>query len=132
MVVDGKDYMSAVADAVDAAKKEIFITDWKMNPHIVMKRPDTGVDSLHWRLDKMLLRKTEEGVRVYILLYWEAKKIAGMDLGSEYTQSVLKHSKIEVHRHPDMNTPVTHPTTMLRWSHHEKVNLNLIQNLSTC
>ena len=67
--VDGKDYMSAVADAIEAAKAEIMITDWQMNPEIFMKRPDSGVDSLHLRLDKMLLRKADEGVKVTILLF---------------------------------------------------------------
>ena len=113
--VDGQDYMSAVADAISAAKHEIFIADWQLNPHIFMKRPDTGITSLEWRLDKMLLRKAEEGVRVYILLYYETEVI--MELGSAHTQLVLKHNNIEVHRHPTFSTPVHHQ----RWSHHEKV-----------
>lgn len=119
--VDGEDYMASVADSIEAAEKEIFITDWQLNPHIFMKRRSSGIDSLHWRLDKMLLRKADQGVRTYILLYWESKKIAGMDLGSEYVQTVLQHENIEVLRHPDMSTPLTHPSTLLRWSHHEKV-----------
>ena len=120
--VDGQDYMAAVADSIEAAEKEIFITDWQLNPHIFMKRPDSGVDSLFWRLDKMLLRKADQGVRTYILLYWESKKIAGMDLGSEYAKTVLSHNNIEVVRHPDwMSTLWRNPSTMLRWSHHEKV-----------
>lgn len=119
--VDGQDYMAAVADSIEAAEKEIFITDWQLNPHIFMKRPDSGIDSLHWRLDKMLLRKAEQGVHTYILLYWESKKIAGMDLGSEHAQTVLSHKNIEVFRHPDMNTFLNHIFTLLRWSHHEKV-----------
>jgi len=118
--VDGEDYMAAVADSIEAAEKEIFITDWQLNPHIFMKRPDSGIDSLHWRLDKMLLRKAEQGVRTYILLYWESKTVAGMDLGSEYAQSVLSHENIEVLRHPDFSTVIFKPTS-LRWSHHEKV-----------
>ncbi|KAJ7382521.1 hypothetical protein OS493_034412 [Desmophyllum pertusum] len=119
--VDGQDYMAAVADAIEAANKEIFITDWQLNPHIVMKRPYSGVDSMYWRLDKMLLRKADQGVRTYILLYWESKIIAGMDLGSEYAQTVLRHDNIEVLRHPDTGSFLLHPSTMLRWSHHEKV-----------
>ena len=115
--VDGRDYMSAVADALEAASKEIFITDWQISPHIFMKRPDAGVDSLQWRLDKMLLRKADQGVRVYVLLYWESEKIAKMNLGSEFAQEVLKHENIEVLRHPGWNTWVGN----LRWSHHEKI-----------
>ena len=119
--VDGQDYMAAVADSIEAAEKEIFITDWQLNPHIFMKRPDSGVDCLLWRLDKMLLRKAEQGVRTYILIYWESKKIAGMDLGSEYAKTVLSHKNIEVLRHPDMYNLLRNLSTMGRWSHHEKV-----------
>ena len=119
--VDGEDYMAAVADSIEVAEKEIFIMDWQLNPHIFMKRPSSGIDSLRWRLDKMLLRKARQGVRTYILLYWESKNIAGMDLGSEYAQTILQHENIEVLRHPDMSNPLAHPSTLLRWSHHEKV-----------
>jgi phospholipase D1/2 len=118
--VDGQDYMSAVADAIEAAKKEILITDWQMNPYIFLKRPDSGVDSLDWRLDRMLLRKADEGVRVYILLYWETK--IALDLGSDHTQSLLtEHPNIVVYRHPNYSTMIKNPRTMLRWSHHEKL-----------
>ena len=110
--VDGQDYMSAVADAIESASGEIFITDWQMNPHIFMKRPDTGVDSLNWRLDKMLLKKADEGVKIYILLYWESKIVASMDLGSDFVLVALKHQNIKVCRHPCLP---------IRWSHHEKV-----------
>lgn len=126
-LVDGRDYMSAVADVIDAAKEEIFIAGWQLNPHIFMKRPDNGINSQHWRLDKLLLRKAEGGIHVYILLYWESKKIAGMDLGSEFVLSVLNHTNIKVRRHPHFSTLVDYPATMTRWSHHEKVRLNLFQ-----
>jgi phospholipase D1/2 len=118
-LVDGQRYMSAVADAIMSAEHEILITDWQMNPHIFMKRPETGITSLEWRLDKMLLRKAESGVRVYILLYWETKAV--MDLGSSIVQSVLQHDNIIVQRHPTHSTPMTNPETILRWSHHEKI-----------
>ena len=115
--VDGKDYMSAVADAIMVAKQEIMITDWQMNPEIFMKRPDSGVDGLDWRLDKMLLRKADEGVRVYILLYWEIKR--AFDLGSEHVVKQLgQHKNIEVLRHPDT---LTGAQNLFRWSHHEKI-----------
>lgn len=53
--VDGADYMSAVADALENAKEEIFIADWWLSPEIHMKRPMPGGD--YWRLDKILQRK---------------------------------------------------------------------------
>lgn len=117
--VDGQDYMSAVADAIDSAQKEIFIAGWQVNPHIFLKRPETGISSLEWRLDQLLLRRAEEGVLIYVLLYWETK--LAMDLGSDYTLKVLDHSNIEIHRHPTMSTPLENPSTFLRWSHHEKL-----------
>lgn len=134
--VDGKDYMSAVADAIESATKEILITDWQMNPHIFMKRPDTGAVSLKWRLDEMLLKKADNNVSVYILLYYETQ--FAMDLGSKYSMAVLNnHSNIEVHRHPDMLSGATQPSTMFRWSHHEKVvivdrNIAFVGEIDLC
>ena len=118
--VDGKDYMSAVADAIEAAEKEILITDWQINPEIFMKRPDSGVDSLEWRLDKILLRKANQGVQVFILLYWETKPF--LDLGSDHAVKMLgEHRNIEIRRHPDALSGIQHPGTLFRWSHHEKM-----------
>ena len=117
--VDGQDYMSAVADAIGTAKTEILITDWQMNPEIFMKRPDSGVDShsLHWRLDKMLLKKADEGVKVTILLYKEME--FALDLGSAHVVKLFAdHKNIEVYRHPDT---VNGLQNLFRWSHHEKM-----------
>lgn len=47
--------MSAVADALENAKEEIFIADWWLSPEIYMKRPT--ISSNYWRLDKILERK---------------------------------------------------------------------------
>lgn len=118
--IDGKDYMSAVADAIEAADKEILITDWQINPEIFMKRPDSGVDSLEWRLDKILLRKANQGVQVCILLYWETKP--SYDLGSDHAVKMLgEHRNIEIRGHPSALSQIQHPETLLRWSHHEKI-----------
>lgn len=53
--VDGSSYMSAVADALEAATEEIYIADWWLSPEIYMKRP--AIDGDYWRLDKILQRK---------------------------------------------------------------------------
>lgn len=53
--VDGSSYMSAVADALEAANEEIYISDWWLSPEIYMKRPI--VEGERWRLDKILQRK---------------------------------------------------------------------------
>lgn len=47
--------MSAVADALEGAKEEIFIADWWLSPEIFLKRPMMEGD--YWRLDKILERK---------------------------------------------------------------------------
>ena len=118
--IDGENYMSAVADAIEAAEKEILITAWQINPEIFMKRPDSGVDSLEWRLDKILLRKANQGVQVCILLYWETKPL--LDLGSDHAVKLLgEHRNIEIRRHPDALSGIQHPETLFRWSHHEKM-----------
>lgn len=56
--VDGAQYMSAVADGLEAALEEIYIADWWLSPEIYMKRP--ALDGDYWRLDKILLRKAEQ------------------------------------------------------------------------
>ena len=53
--VDGCNYMSSVADAIDQAQEEILIADWWLSPEIYMKRPVT--DGNKWRLDALLHRK---------------------------------------------------------------------------
>lgn len=54
--MDGSSYMSAVADAINNAKEEIFITDWWLSPEIYLKRP--VVKGNHeWRLDRLLEKK---------------------------------------------------------------------------
>lgn len=53
--VDGATYMSAVADAMEHAKEEIFIADWWLSPEIYLKRPAENKD--YWRLDNILERK---------------------------------------------------------------------------
>ncbi|XP_009573832.1 PREDICTED: phospholipase D1-like, partial [Fulmarus glacialis] len=53
--VNAKWYFEDVANAMEAAKEEIFITDWWLSPEIFMKRP--VVEGNRWRLDCILKRK---------------------------------------------------------------------------
>uniref|UniRef100_A0A8C4SS35 phospholipase D n=1 Tax=Erpetoichthys calabaricus TaxID=27687 RepID=A0A8C4SS35_ERPCA len=102
-----------VANALEVAKEEIFITDWWLSPEIFLKRP--VVDGNAWRLDCVLKRKAEQGVRIFVLLYKEVEVVLG--LNSEYTKKTLMglHPHIKVIRHPDHV-----PSTALLWAHHEK------------
>ncbi|KAF7268635.1 hypothetical protein GWI33_018263 [Rhynchophorus ferrugineus] len=112
--VDGSSYMSSVADALAAAKEEIFIADWWLSPQIYLKRPAICGD--HWRLDKLLQRKAESGVKVYILLYKEVQLALG--LNSFYSKQILQnlHKNIRVMRHPDHAK-----VGVFLWAHHEKI-----------
>ncbi|XP_048095981.1 phospholipase D1 [Alosa alosa] len=111
--VNAAGYFDAIADALEGAKEEIFITAWWLSPEIFLKRP--VVDGNSWRLDCVLKRKAEQGVKICVLLYKEVEVILG--LNSDYTKRTLTglHSNIRVIRHPDHV-----PSTALLWAHHEK------------
>lgn len=113
--VDGADYMSAVADALENAKEEIFIADWWLSPEIHMKRPMPGGD--YWRLDKILQRKAKQGVKIFILIYKEIEVALGIN--SYYSKQKLVEQcpeNIKVLRHPDHAR-----AGIFLWAHHEKI-----------
>lgn len=111
--VDGSAYFEAVSQAIQMAEQEIFITDWWLSPEIYLKRPSFANQ---WRLDTMLQKKAEQGVRIFILLYKEFE--LGISINSVYTKRTLMkmHKNIAVLRHPDAARGGT-----LLWSHHEKL-----------
>ncbi|XP_063885233.1 phospholipase D1-like isoform X2 [Scylla paramamosain] len=112
--VDGARYMWDVAELMESAREEIFITDWWMSPQIYLKRPD--LTGHKWRLAEVLRRKAESGVRVFILLYKEVELALGISsLLTKQTVNQL-HPNIKVLRHPDHIAGGT-----LYWAHHEKV-----------
>ncbi|XP_071527642.1 phospholipase D2-like isoform X2 [Panulirus ornatus] len=112
--VDGARYMWDVADMLEAAKEEIFITDWWMSPQIYLKRPD--LTGHQWRLGEVLRRKADSGVRIFILLYKEVELALG--ISSLLTKQTLNqlHPNIKVLRHPDHMAG-----GVLYWAHHEKL-----------
>lgn len=112
--VNAQTYMEHVMLALNNAKEEIYITDWWLCPELFLKRP---TDDLQYRLDKILLKKAKEGVRVYILLFKEVSFALG--LLSSRAKNVLtqngKNPNIKVLRHPEHT-----PSGVFLWSHHEK------------
>ncbi|XP_018404996.1 PREDICTED: phospholipase D1 [Cyphomyrmex costatus] len=113
--VDGADYMSAVADALENAKEEIFIADWWLSPEIHMKRPMSSGD--YWRLDKILQRKAIQGVKIFILIYKEIEVALGIN--SYYSKQRLVEQcpeNIKILRHPDHAR-----AGVFLWAHHEKI-----------
>ncbi|XP_067325735.1 phospholipase D2 [Anolis sagrei] len=111
--VNGDGYFAAVADALTRAKEEIFITDWWLSPEIYLKRP---AQSDEWRLDLILKRKAEEGVRVCVLLFKEVELALGINSGYSKRALMLFHPNIKVMRHPDHVSSV-----VFLWAHHEKL-----------
>ncbi|XP_043933010.1 phospholipase D2 [Protopterus annectens] len=111
--VNGKDYFSAVADALEQANEEIFITDWWLSPEVFLKRPAKDTE---WQLDLVLKRKAMQGVKVYVLLYKEVE--LALNINSDYSKRMLMlhHPNIKVMRHPDHVSSI-----VLLWAHHEKM-----------
>ncbi|XP_051556150.1 phospholipase D1-like [Myxocyprinus asiaticus] len=112
--VNGKTYMEDVANALEEAKEEIFITDWWLSPEIFLKRP--VVEGNRWRLDCILKRKAQQGVRIFVMLYKELELALGIN--SEYSKRTLMHlhPNIKVMRHPDHVS-----SSVYLWAHHEKI-----------
>lgn len=107
-------YMEHVMAALNNAKEEIFITDWWLCPELFLKRPTNNYNN---RLDMILLKKAQEGVKIYILVYKEIDMLLG--LSSQRAKSVLtqggKNTNIKVILHPKNSAP-----HFSLWSHHEK------------
>lgn len=66
-LVDGRDYMWNVSRAISMAKDVIYIHDWWLSPELYMRRPPAI--SQKWRLDRLLQRKAQEGVKVFVIMY---------------------------------------------------------------
>ncbi|KAJ3588782.1 hypothetical protein NHX12_009636 [Muraenolepis orangiensis] len=111
--VNGSGYFADLADALEQAKEEIFITDWWLSPEVFLKRPATDT---YWRLDEILKRKAEQGVKVCILLYKEVEMALGINSDHSKRTLMNMHPNIKVMRHPDHVSSV-----VFLWAHHEKM-----------
>ncbi|KAK9246810.1 hypothetical protein V1506DRAFT_533817 [Lipomyces tetrasporus] len=112
--VDGRDYFWNVSHAIDMAKDVIYIHDWWLSPEIYLRRPAHG--NQQWRLDRLLKRKADEGVKIFVILYRNVG--AAIPIDSLYTkQSLLDlHQNIFVARSPNQFRQ-----NILFWAHHEKL-----------
>uniref|UniRef100_H3D2I7 Phospholipase n=1 Tax=Tetraodon nigroviridis TaxID=99883 RepID=H3D2I7_TETNG len=111
--VNGRGYFADLADALEHAREEIFITDWWLSPEVFLKRPATDT---YWRLDEILRRKAEQGVKVCILLYKEVEMALGINSDHSKRTLMNMHPNIKVMRHPDHVS-----SAVLLWAHHEKM-----------
>ncbi|KEP49732.1 phospholipase D/nuclease [Rhizoctonia solani 123E] len=114
--IDGHDYFWALSEMLDSAKECIFILDWWLSPEMYLRRPPA--DNQEWRLDRLLHRKAQQGVKIYVIVYKEVTQT--MTLSSRHTKNALNelHENVMCLRHPDH---IGSDSAVQFWSHHEKV-----------
>ena len=120
LLVDGRDYFWALSEALLSAKDCIFIHDWWLSPELYMRRPVGGNEP--YRIDRILQKKAEEGVKIFIIVYRNVGSTVGTD------SSWTKHSLLSLH--PNIHV-IRSPNQWLQntyfWAHHEK--LAMVDNI---
>ncbi|KAI5820629.1 phospholipase D active site motif-containing protein [Pyronema omphalodes] len=113
-LVDGRDYFWNVSRAISMAKDVIYIHDWWLSPELYLRRP--AAVSQKWRLDRLLQKKAEEGVKIFVIVYRNIG--AAIPIDSSYTKYSLLdlHPNIFVQRSPNQIRQNT-----FFWAHHEKI-----------
>ncbi|TKA62846.1 hypothetical protein B0A55_11011, partial [Friedmanniomyces simplex] len=123
--IDGRDYFHAVSVALERAKETIYIADWWLSPELFLRRPPAF--NPEWRLDTVLKRAAERGVKVYVIVYKEVE--AAVSCNSIHTKHALEalcpegspgYRNIIVMRHPDHNVFENAGDMTFYWAHHEK------------
>jgi phospholipase D1/2 len=140
--VDGRDYFwvgiiliplapfyadreQAVSAALESAKETIYIADWWLSPELFLRRPPSF--NQEWRLDQILKRRAEAGVKIYVIVYREVE--AALTCNSAHTKHALAglcpegspgFGNIKVMRHPDHNVLENAADMTFYWAHHEK------------
>ncbi|KAH6558875.1 hypothetical protein KP509_1Z041100, partial [Ceratopteris richardii] len=112
--IDGKAAFNAISSAIDNAKSEIFIAGWWLCPELYLRRPFAEHEQS--RLDVLLQRKAQMGVKIYILLY---KELAlALKINSLYSKRrlLMIHENVKVLRYPNHFA-----SGVYLWSHHEKI-----------
>ncbi|CAG9939111.1 unnamed protein product [Clonostachys rosea f. rosea IK726] len=123
--VDGRDYFWAVSVALEQAKESIYIADWWLSPELFLRRPPFY--NRDYRLDQLLKRKAEEGVKIFVIVYKEVE--AALTCNSVHTKHALQalcpegtpgFGNIKILRHPDHNPFENAADITMYWAHHEK------------
>lgn len=106
--VDARDYFWAVSIALERARETIYLADWWLSPELFMRRP--AYSQRDWRLDRILKRRAEAGVQIYIIVYKEVNQ--ALTCNSAHTKHALRelcpkgspgYGNIHILRHPDHN-----------------------------
>jgi phospholipase D1/2 len=71
--VDGAGYMWAVGRALEGAKESIWILDWWLSPELYLRRPPSANEQ--YRLDRVLHRAAQRGVKINIIVYKEVTQV---------------------------------------------------------
>lgn len=113
--VDGRDYFWTLSEALENARDTIYILDWWLSPETYLRRP--AESNQRWRLDRVLKRRAEAGVKIFIVVYRNVG--ATIPIDSLWT----KHSMLDLH--PNVHC-LRSPNQVLQnsalfWAHHEKV-----------
>ncbi|KAI9658162.1 MAG: Phospholipase D1 [Alyxoria varia] len=113
-LVDARDYMWRLSQAVDLAKRVIYIHDWWLSPELFLRRPPAA--NMEWRLDNLLRRKAQQGVKIYVLLYRNINQ--AIPIESEFSKARLLdlHPNVQVQRSPNQVRQGA-----FYWAHHEKI-----------
>ncbi|QDS70591.1 hypothetical protein FKW77_000068 [Venturia effusa] len=113
-LVDGRDYMWNVSRAISMARDVIYIHDWWLSPELYMRRP--AAIAQKWRLDRLLQRKAQEGVKIYVIMYRNIESAIPID--SQWSKFSLLNldENVYVQRSPNQLRQST-----FFWAHHEKV-----------
>ncbi|PLB46136.1 putative phospholipase PldA [Aspergillus steynii IBT 23096] len=123
--VDALDYLWAVSIALEQAKEVIYIEDWWLSPELFLRRPPFLTQE--WRLDQVLKRRAEAGVKIYVIVYKEVNQ--ALTCNSAHTKHALRnlcpegtpgYGNIKILRHPDHNIFENGADMTLYWAHHEK------------
>jgi phospholipase D1/2 len=110
---------------LENAKETIYLADWWISPELFLRRPPYF--NQEWRLDKIIKRKAEQGVKIYIIVYKEVAQ--AISCNSAHTKNVFRNlcpkgspgeGNIKVMRHPDHNFFENASDMVFYWAHHEK------------
>ncbi|CDK29425.1 unnamed protein product [Kuraishia capsulata CBS 1993] len=112
--VDARDYFWAASSAMEMAKDVIYIHDWWLSPELYLRRPPNG--NQQWRIDRILKRKAEEGVKIFVIVYRNVGNTVVTD--SMWT----KHSLLNLHPNIHvLRSPNQFIQNIYFWAHHEKL-----------
>ncbi|OBA20145.1 phospholipase D [Metschnikowia bicuspidata var. bicuspidata NRRL YB-4993] len=114
-LVDARDYFWALSSALEMAKDVIFIHDWWLSPELYLRRPANG--NQQFRLDRVLQRKAQQGVKIFVILYRNVGTTIPIDsLYSKHSILSLNQENVHVIRSPNQLLQNTY-----FWAHHEKL-----------